>query len=445
MKYVRQTSSGALLRWVRVPRRLGWGIGIALPLALMGSAPHRRILAAPARILSSAAPGNPAPARRPTTLIILGADHSAQLVDRRYHPGYFRLFLERLHPAAICIEQPPEEFARNVFYFEATYEQQYIAAPFAREHHIELRPVDWLPSRDDERLAFGRLEVVDVPPIRPAKGFQSFLTLDSASFHRTLFFADSEPWRREMRGFFDTLRPGQADFPRRLDLYRTFMQAMRIRSAAEAHAGDTLLVVIGAMHKVDLERILAGDPAIDIVQPSSVIPMPDSASAARALTLQDRFAIAAVNVLGVQNVNGPVDWPWVSAVVGELVRERGTSAEVRLLQTRLAWLRHTLSPEAAAQAFEVIGRDSAAAVPFTFTGVQDPRRIDSYFDPFGNMTVQQRALIEAARARASRGNVARVNELRSALLATARWTPLQEAQLDVYWTRYVLGPGSSHQ
>ena len=114
-----------------------------------------------------------------TTLVVLGVDHSAQLVGRAYHPGYFRAFIERVHPAAICIERSPDEFARGDYY-EFTYEVQHIAVPYARAHGLDLCPVDWLPSRDDERLAFGRLAVVDAPPVRARRDFQGFLVLDSS-------------------------------------------------------------------------------------------------------------------------------------------------------------------------------------------------------------------------------------------------------------------------
>jgi hypothetical protein len=95
-----------------------------------------------------------------TTLAILGVDHSAQLVGRAYHPGYLRAFLGRVHPAAACVERSPDEFARGDYY-EFTYEQQHVTVPCARQHGIDLCPIDWLPSRDDERLAFGRLELLE--------------------------------------------------------------------------------------------------------------------------------------------------------------------------------------------------------------------------------------------------------------------------------------------
>lgn len=383
--------------------------------------------------------GVAAPATPRTRLVILGADHSAQLVGRRNHPGYLRVFLDRLRPNVICIEQPPEEYARGVFYFEGTYEQQYVAVPYALAHKIELRPIDWIPSRDDERLAFGRLEVVDVPPIRPPNDFQAFQTLDSASYNRSFFFADSTPWRDEARAFFDTPHPGRRDFSRRLDLYRTYMQAMRIRAVALQRPGATVLVVVGAMHKDDLERTLADDKLIEIVQPSALVTSIDSASADAALTEGDRWAVAQLNVMGVQSAKGPVDWPWVERVIAALSPAAADRAELRMIRTRLAVERGRLTPAQAIPVFATISADSSANPRFSFTGVQDARRVDSYFDPFGNLSVRQRAIVEEARMHAALGAEARVRALRDRLMQSAVWTPLQRGELSVYWERYIDG------
>lgn len=312
----------------------------------------------------------------PTRLIILGADHSAQLVGRRNHAGYLRVFLERLRPAVICIEQPPD-------------------------------------------------------------GFQSFLTFDSTALARSFFFADSLAWREESRTFFNTPNAGRRDFPRRLDLYRTYLQAMRIRAAALQHPGETVLVVVGAMHKDDLERTLGDDKQLQIVQPSTAVATIDSSSAAASLASLDRFAIAAVNTLGVQALEGPVDWAWVESIVHQLSSEARGSAEARLIETRMSLLRRQIAPAAAIATYERIAADNSANITFTFTGVQDSRRVDSYFDPFGNLSVRQRAMVEAARVHTSLGNRARVDVLRATLMASASWTPLQEGELAVYWRRYV--------
>jgi hypothetical protein len=378
-----------------------------------------------------------APADSTTTIIILGVDHSAQLGARRYHPGYFRAFFDRVKPGAICIERSPDEFARGDFY-EFTYEAQHIAVPYARDHHLDICPIDWLPSRDDERLAFGRLEVVDPPMVRPASGFQGFLVLDSASLHRSLFFADSEPSRREARAFFDAPRAaGTGDFPRRLDLYRTYMQAMRIRSAAQSHRAETLVVVVGATHKDDLERILTGVSGVRIVQPSA-IGAPSTAAADAALTRVDLAAILSFNLFGAQSASGRVDWPWVEEVMNKLARNASDSAELELLRTRFAVLHDGLAAREAAARYERIARSASPSDRFTYDGVVDRRRIDSYYDPFGNLTVRERAALEAAREWQRAAMSERVAAIRAELVQQGNWTPLKRAEFDEYWNRYIV-------
>lgn len=377
-------------------------------------------------------------AHRPitTTLVVLGVEHSAQLAGRAYHPGYLRAFFDRVRPAALCVERSPDEFARGDYY-EFTYEVQHVAVPYARQHGIELCPVDWLPSRDDERLAFGRLEVVELPAVRTPSGFQGFLMLDSASLRRTLFYADSEPSRAQVRAFYDRPRAaGWPDFPRRLGLYRTFMQAMRIRAAVRTRPGQTVLVVVGAMHKDDIEHILAGDPGLRIVQPSSY-GLPAVAEADAGLQEHDLAAILSFNLLGVQPLEGPVDWNWVENALERFARSHPSAPELPLLRARYAVLAQHQAPAVAAAAYERIAAALDSTARFAFTGVEDTRRLDSYYDPFGNLGVRQRALVEAAREWARAGQPARIEQLRTELLRTGVWSSLQRAQLGVYWERYI--------
>src|SRR6185312_16970132 len=85
-----------------------------------------------------------------------------------------------------------------------------------------------------------------------------------------LFFAESAAARDRIAAWYDQPRqPGERDFSRRLGLYRTFLQAMRIKAVARQHPGETVLVVIGYFHKGDIEGVLAGTPGIEIVQPST--------------------------------------------------------------------------------------------------------------------------------------------------------------------------------
>ncbi len=60
----------------------------------------------------------------PTRLVILGTDRSPQLVAESYQPAVFQAFFERVAPDAVCIEHPPEEFARGDYgYGEYAYER----------------------------------------------------------------------------------------------------------------------------------------------------------------------------------------------------------------------------------------------------------------------------------------------------------------------------------
>lgn len=73
--------------------------------------------------LAAAAPAPQAPpqSQPPTTVVVLGVDHAAQLVSPRDRPALLDAFLDRAKPDAICIERTPEAFARGDFY-EFTYE-----------------------------------------------------------------------------------------------------------------------------------------------------------------------------------------------------------------------------------------------------------------------------------------------------------------------------------
>src|SRR5437588_8449045 len=92
---------------------------------------------------------------------------------------------------------------------------------------------------------------------------------------------------------------------------------MRIMAAARTHPGATMLIVIGQMHKEDIEGILGAAPEVAIIQPSSFgYPSPEAVAAAT--TRADLCAIASFNLLGVQSKVGPVAWEWLQRVVARL-------------------------------------------------------------------------------------------------------------------------------
>ncbi len=343
-----------------------------------------------------------------TRVAILGVDHAAQLVAEKDQPGMLAAWLDLAKPAAVCIERPPEQASRQDFY-EFTYEVQSIILPWAAKRGTALCPIDWTPPMDDQLLGFG-VDLDTPPEVRKAQGFQGFLTFPDRKVLDWDFFAAEDPatlaplqkWAAEPAPRADR------DLPRRLYLYRTFMQAQRIRAAAQRYRGETMLVVVGYFHKPDIEAILKNDPAIEIVSPAS-LGRPAEDAVLAATTAQHRGAILAFNLLGMQAATGVVNWDWIGRVLADFA---GTAPppEAKLFETRLAMLTGKIAPAEAARRYAAIANDKEAGKLFSWDGVKDRARIDSFFDPFGNLDVRQRARVELARTLFAQGKNARAEQ-----------------------------------
>lgn len=368
-----------------------------------------------------------------TEVVILGVNHSAMLVAETYRPAVFRAYFDRVGPDAICVERAPAEFARGSHY-EFTYEIQNIAVPYARSKGLPVCPFDWLPAVEDQLLAFG-VDLAEPPFLRGPGSYATFHTFtDSGALQRDLFYAEAAEDRAAQRAWYGALpeRP-RGDFARRLFLYRTFMQSMRIARAARQHAGGRLLVLVGSMHKDDLERILKDQPGVRIVAATQFgRPTPDQVAAH--VDSRDMAAIATFNLLGAQSATGTVDWDWMRRILDRLQQQR-TGPEVHLLQTRLAVLTDRLSPAAAAERYAEIAAAAGSDVRFTWDGVLDRRRLDSYADPFANLTVRERAVLEQARELYRAGRRADAARLRDQLAKSL--TSLKAAQLMGYWAEWI--------
>ena len=373
-------------------------------------------------------------AQEPTEVVILGVSHSAMLVAESYRPAVFRAYFERVDPDAICVERPPAEFARGDHY-EFTYEIQHIAVPFARERGIPICPFDWMPDPEDQELAFG-VVLDDLPFLRGPESYANFLTVsDTSALRRELFYAESEEEAERNRSWYlEMAETPRFDFARRLFLYRTFLQAMRIARAAREHPEGRVLVLVGSMHKPDLEAILAGQGGVRVVSPPE-LGSPTAEEIARHERIEDLAAIATFNLLGAQARTGVMDMEWLGAVVARLERER-PGAETSLLDTRLDVLAGGLSPADAAARYEQIAGDVDPELRFTWDGVLDRRRLDSFADPFGNLTVHQRARLERVRELNKSGE--RETAATELERLASELPPMKAAQLRAYapeWAR----------
>ena len=376
-----------------------------------------------------------------TEVIILGVEHGLQLVNPRHQPAALRAFFNAVEPDAICVERSPLRFSRGDHY-EFTYEIQDVIVPWARENSVSLCPFDWLPDQEDSALAFGIDDLERPPFLRKDSGFQGFVTFPEArSLTQGLFFADAEEERSRHREFYSAYpqRPAR-DFARRLFLYRTFLQARNIAAAAREHVGGRILVVVGVMHKDDIERILSEDPRIRLLQPSDVAAPPDAAAVAAETRTEDLFAIANFNLLGVQSYGNNVDQAWLEGVVDRLERA-APGPETTLLRTLLDLRAKRIDAEAALATYLQIASE-AGALRFSWDGIKDRSRLDSIYDPFANLTIAQRASLEAARIHYAAGRTAEAEKIRADLRTTVP-TDLQRLQLDGYWPRYVTRPRDS--
>lgn len=370
-----------------------------------------------------------------TKVVILGVGHSTQLVAESYQPAVIRAFINRVKPDAICIERSPQEFSRNDFY-EFTFEQQYLTVPFARENQIPLYPVDWLPDSEDTLLAFNLADLEKPPFVRNTSGFLGFINITGESSLSTdLFYAESADSRSQQKQFANSIPPKiRFDFARRLYLYRTFMQSMRILRAATANPGKTVLVIIGSLHKNDIEQILETEQSIGLIQPSS-FGHPTEKEISDAVKVEDFFAIASFNLLGTQSRTANVNWDWMRRIIAKL-EEKDLTPETILLKTRLQILTKQISSQNALETYQRIYEGADESKQFLWTGVKDKSRIDSYFDPFGNLSLKQRALLEMAREYSKLKQIPASDKIRKQLQGQLSVTKAQ--QLEAYWEEHLL-------
>jgi hypothetical protein len=365
-----------------------------------------------------------------TRVVILGVSHAGQLVSRDDSPAHLAAFIRKTKPDAICVERSPDAFARGDQY-EFTYEIQHIVMPLAQRHGIALCPFDWMPPAGDAELAFG-FDLDTPPEIRAPSDFQGFLFFkDRAALTRDIFAADDPAHLQQYVEFASTPAPVAArDIARRLYLYRTYMQARHLRAAARGRPGGTLLVVVGEFHKHDLEAILGGDPGIELVQPSS-LGRPDDAEVLAATTREQLAAILTFNLLGRQADSGNVDWTWVGCVLDVFERMKATP-EARLFRLRFNQLTRQLRSPRVAADFIKVAAHTQMETKFTWTGVEDQSRVDSFFDPYGNLGVADRARIESARALLPRRRGAADKVVDT---VAAGLDPRKARQLITYWRR----------
>lgn len=347
-------------------------------------------------------------------VVILGVEHSSQLINYNHQPAVLRAFIKKVNPSAICIERSPEEYLRNDFY-EFTYEQQEVIIPFAKQIKIPIYPIDWLPKSDDLQLAFGT-DNLEIPSFtRNSNGFMGFTVFsDSTSFIKDFYFADDIDYPTKNKDWYGTYpHKVKFDFARRLFLYRTFLQAKRIQAVLKNFKeNDTILVVIGSLHKNDIEKILTGN-GYNLIQPNSYGTITEIEIADNFLK-KDAYAILNFNLLGMQANIGNPNMKLVKFAFDKISEDENT--ERQLYEIKYNLLLNKIDSESAIKKYKRLIEDSEAQKNFNWTGVKDRSRIDSFFDPFGNLNLNQRIRLELAREYLKKSNEALYNETKDDLI-----------------------------
>ena len=123
-------------------------------------------------------------------------------------------------------------------------------------------------------------------------------------------------------------------------------------------------------------------------------------------------------------------------LMGEL--SSGPIAEKALFQTRLKVLTKEIGSEEAIMQYESAIMQAEAMEQFYFQSEDQDDRIDSYYDPFGQVSVKARLYIELAREYQKLENQRKVNELKERILGLSEWTKVGKLQLEGYWEDHVL-------
>jgi hypothetical protein len=366
------------------------------------------------------------------SIVVLGVTHSEQLVNYNQQPAVIRSYIDRVHPAAICFERSPEEYSRNDFY-EFTFEQQYCVIPYAKERNIPLYPIDWIPEQRDILLAFG-VSDLEVPAFtRNPEGFWGFTVFpDSTSLYESLWYAEDSSWNAENSKWY-TQYPERVnrDFARRLFLFRTFMQAKHIEAVAKNFTNDTLLVIIGSQHKNDLENHLRSDGFSVIL--SSIFGPITRREISDHFRPADAYAICLFNLLGIQSRIRFVNDQLLQMAFSELASIN--TPETRFFRVRYQLHKNAISAQKAIEEYTRLLTDVTKQSEFTWTGVKYHNRTDSYFDPFGNMTLYQRLHLELAREYFALNDKVHYEHEREVVIS--EFKGIKKSMLQDYWARYV--------
>jgi tetratricopeptide (TPR) repeat protein len=244
---------------------------------------------------------------RRETILIIGVEHApGQFRSEKFSPAHIRAALEAFKPQIVGVECNPEWYAKGQFY-RSTYEAQHLAVPFARDNKIPVYGIDWIGNLRENDYSWRRhieqvrnikkvLESPDAESAHYQYGLSSWshqIAVED-SLERDFDVLNSAEYGEKSLKWIDEGK-GKKGSPQEYMEERDNHITDYITSVADKHSGSRIAIVIGAMHKADLERKLRLR-GFRVVGPQSItrtVPLADGEKMDKLLNAQDIAAILA--------------------------------------------------------------------------------------------------------------------------------------------------------
>lgn len=245
-------------------------------------------------------------AGRRESIFIIGVAHAPeQFRSDGFSPAHVRAALEAINPDVVGVESNPAWFEKGQFYRQ-TYEAQHLAVPWARERGIPLYGIDWIgdlgPDKDyaererleQVRLMRAALDKTDLDPGDFEYGSWAWPRPSTAppTGEETFLFLNGKEYARRTLDWIDAGREESGSAAEYMDL-RDANIAASIAEVVLKHPGNRFAIVIGAMHKADLERRLEERSLRVVTLPTVLrgLPLADGPAMDGRLTIKDIAAI----------------------------------------------------------------------------------------------------------------------------------------------------------